>query len=59
MKTQIINGLVKVGSSVKKYGIPAVVGITAVVECISEQNKAKQFEELVNRVTELEKLANK
>lgn len=59
MKTQIINGLVKVGSSVKKYGVPVVAGLCAVAEAVSEQNKAKQFEELVNRVTELEKLANK
>ena len=59
MKTQIVNVLVKAGSGVKKYGIPVVAGLSALAEAISEQNKAKQFEDLVNRVTELEKLVNK
>lgn len=59
MKTQIINVLAKAASGIKKYGLPIVAGASAVAEAISEQNKAKQFEDLVNRVTELEKLVNK
>ena len=59
MKTQIINIVAKVGPHVKTIGKLAAAGAVGVAEALSEHNKAKQMEDLVKRVTELEKLVNK
>ena len=52
MTKEILNTALKLG---KKYAVPALMGIVAAKNCISEMDKEAELKEMKNAISELQK----